>query len=113
LTEISQKLQSRISQLPSGTDTTAMQASMSDLAAKVADAQSLAKAAVDEVSGLVPDNGDENLMKSNTEALQDARSKIIAAQKDLKAAVTDIQTIRKGLRAAIKPLSGTPKPATP
>lgn len=93
------KLQTRISAVPAGTaNLTEMQNAMTDLNAKLADANTQAQAAVTEVSGLKPDNGVQTVMQSNLATMKDARSKIQAAQQDLVAARKDAGTVVKDLR---------------
>jgi len=95
---ISTKLQARITDAQSaGNDTTAAAAALADMNAKTADANTQVQAAVSETASLQPDNGDATVMASNTAALKDARSKIIAAQADLTAARKDAGTIVKDL----------------
>jgi len=53
------KLQSRIYAQTKGNDVATIQASLADFNAKVADAQTQAQNAVNEVSGLTPDQGDK------------------------------------------------------
>ncbi len=98
LSDLSTKLQARISAAPSTTNVSGAQGALTDMNAKVADAIAQANAANSEIAPLVPDNGDATIMKSNTAALKDARSKIQAAQKDLTAAQKDANTIAKDLR---------------
>lgn len=94
------KLQTRITAAQSaGKDVSALQTALADFTAKVADAGTQAQAAVGEVTGLVPDNGDQTKMQANNAALKDARLKIQAAQQDFVAARKDAGTIAKGLRA--------------
>ncbi len=94
---LSGKLQTRISSATG--DTAALSTALSDLNAKVSDAQTQAQAAVSEVSALKPDNGDQAVFKSNHAALQDAHKKLQAAQKDLAAARHDAATIVQGLHS--------------
>ena len=96
LTDLSTKLQARIAS--STVNTSGAQAALTDMNAKIADANTQANAANSEVASLVPDNGVQTVMQSNTAALKDARSKIQAAQKDLIAAQKDASTIVKDLR---------------
>lgn len=89
------KLQARIT--AAGSVSATVTAAMSDYTAKVADAQTQAKVAHDEVVNLKPDNGDKTVAASNTAALKDARAKLKAAQQDLIAARKDISTIVSNL----------------
>lgn len=101
------KLQTRISQLPSGTDLTSIQSAMSDIAAKLSDATTQANAAVSEISSLVPDQGNTAAAAANTAALKDARSKIRVATSDLVAARKDMGTIVQDIKG-IKGTNATP-----
>jgi len=99
LQAIGAKLQARIQAAASaGADMTAANASLTAYATKLGDAQTQAQAAVTEIAGLVPDNGDATVMASNTAALKDARTKIQAAQQDIVAARKDAETIRKAVK---------------
>ncbi len=108
------KVQTRISQLPSGTDTTSMQSSMSDITAKMADATTQANTAVTETASLVPDQGNTTTAAANTAALKDARTKLKAAQQDIVAARKDFTSVVQAIRAILKPVTTVnPSPATP
>jgi chromosome segregation ATPase len=92
------KLQTRISEAQTaGQNVSALQSSLSDLNAKVTDANAQAQAALNEITPLMPDNGSSTQMQANTATLKDARSKIATAQKDLIAARKDAGIIVKGL----------------
>ena len=94
LESLSTKLQERITAAQTaGTDVTAATAALTDFNAKVADAKVQADAAVALVAGLTPDNGDKAIQESNKNALKAARSKLVAAEKDLAAARHDAATI--------------------
>jgi hypothetical protein len=96
------KLQARIQAAQqAGATTTAMTASLTDMAAKLQDAQTQAEAAVTASASLAPDNGVASVMASNTAALKTARADLAAAQKDLVAARKDVDAIVKGL-ASVK-----------
>ena len=98
MTDLATKFSARISAAQSaGSTTTVAAAALADFNAKVSDADAQANAAVSTVSGLAPDNGNQTIMASNTAALKDARTKIIAAQHDLIAARADAMTIIKAL----------------
>jgi hypothetical protein len=92
------KVQARISQLPAGTDTTSMQATMSDIAAKLSDATTQANAAASGTASLVPDQGNKTTAASNTAALKDARKKLQTAQQDIVAARKDFTSVIKAIR---------------
>ncbi len=99
MSTISGQLQARIA---SSTDVSASviasaEASLSDMNAKVADANTQATAANSEVESLMPDNGNQSVEQSNTAALKDARSKILASQQDFVTAREDALAIIKDL----------------
>jgi hypothetical protein len=93
------KLQTRIGASTS-TDVAALQSAYADIQTKLADASAQAKAAATTVANLVPDNGDATTKTANDNALKDARTKIGAAEKDLKDARADVKTILKGLNVS-------------
>ena len=96
MTTIGTKLQARVSALGNSASA-AVDSALSDFNAKVADANTQAQAAVSEIAGLTPDQGNQTQMQANTSALKDARSKIQATQKDFVAARQDAATIVKTL----------------
>jgi hypothetical protein len=97
---ISAKLQTRITTLQSeGKDVSALQASLTDMNAKLSDATGQSGSAQSGVASLKPDNGDKTILASNTTALQSARANIKNASADLKAARADITAIVKGIRS--------------
>lgn len=95
MTALAAKLQTRIAGATG--DSAAATAALTDMNAKVADAQVQANAAVSLVANLQPDGGDKAVQTSNTAALKDARAKIQAALKDIKDARQDAHTIVKWL----------------
>lgn len=97
MTELSGKLQTRVTGLPTGTDTASMTASLTDMNAKIADAKLQANAAIDLVKDLKPDNGDKATFDSNQGALKNARAKVKAAIQDLEAARKDARSVAKAL----------------
>ena len=98
------KVQTRLSQATSLSNSSALQADLSDYNAKVSDASTQAAAAVSGVSSLVPDKGDKTIAASNTAALKAARTKIQVATKDLQTARKDVQDIIKALEQSDKSL---------
>jgi hypothetical protein len=93
------KLQARVQAAQAGgRDVSALTKVLTDMNAKLTDAQTQTQAAFQHTSGLVPDNGDATKMKSNTAALALARSDSQIAQKDLVAARKDVDTILTGLK---------------
>ncbi len=94
------KLQARVqASQQSGNDVTSLTAALTDMAAKIQDAQTQAEAAVTASAGLTPDNGDATMMASNNAALKTARADLKTANADLVAARKDITTIIAGLKA--------------
>ena len=79
--------------------TSAVQTSLTDFSVKITDASAQANAAISEVTGLKPDNGDTTIAASNKAALKDAQAKIKVAQSDLK-------TAQKDIRMAVKEITG-------
>ena len=92
------KLEARIASSNGVSVASSTQAVLVDFKAKVADAAVQVKAAIDEVTPLVPDNGDKTKFAANLAALKDARTKIQAAQADLVAARKDAETIKQALK---------------
>ena len=94
LSTISAKVNARLASSTQASSTDpAIQGALADFNAQITDAAAQAHAAITEVAGLQPDNGDATIAASNKAALQDARAKILAAEKDLKTAQSDIRTI--------------------
>lgn len=102
LNTMATKLQMRMASSTNAAGVASAQATMADLNAKIKDAVSQARAAISEVTGLLPDQGDKTKMAANTAALKDARSKIQTANKDLVAARKDAQSIVDFLRKGMK-----------
>lgn len=93
-TSLSTKLQGRIAAgQAAGKDTTSVSASLTDMNAKIADANVQAAAAVSHVQGLQPDNGDKTVMAANDAALKQSRADLKIAQSDLEAARQDAKSI--------------------
>ena len=102
LSTLGAKLQARITAAQQGgANVTAMSAALTDMAAKLQDAQTQAEGSVTASASLAPDGGDKTKMAANTAALKTARADLAAAQKDLAAARKDVDTIVKGL-ASVK-----------
>jgi hypothetical protein len=100
MTAMGAKLQTRITAAQSaGKDVTALTSLLSDMTAKIADANVQANAALTETASLTPDNGDIAKMDANNVALKDARAKLKASGADMKTARQDIQKILQGLKA--------------
>ena len=92
------KLQTRISQLPSTSNTTTIQNYMSDITTKLSDATTQANSAVSETSSLVPDQGVKAAATANETSLKDARDKIRTAIVDLVTARIDLSTIAQAIK---------------
>jgi hypothetical protein len=100
MTTISSKLQTRITADQSaGDNVTALQNSLTDLNAKIADAKSQAGTAQSGVVSLVPDQGNTTQLSSNTAALKAARADIKTSTQDLQAARADAKSIMQGLKS--------------
>jgi hypothetical protein len=100
MTSFETKLQGRLDQAKTdGNDTSSAVAIMSDMHAKILDANTQAQAAIDLVSGLQPDNGDKTTAQANSQALKDARTKI-------KTAIADLKTARQDAGKVVKLLAG-------
>ena len=108
LAAVGTKLQTRITAAQTaGKDVTSMQASLTDLNAKVADAQTQSQNAINGVSALLPDQGNTTTAASNTAALKQARTDIQTGTKDLQAARTDAGNILKAIKALNIPVTAT------
>ena len=93
---LSTKIEARLTATPNASASTLL----ADLNAKVADSNVQATAALSETASLTPDNGNASIQASNTATIKDARGKIQAAQKDLRAAQQDALQIVKLLMSA-------------
>ena len=99
MTTFEGKLQTRITEAQTaGNDTSAQATLLADMTAKIAQSKVDAQAAVDLTANLKPDNGDQAVMHSNTQALIAARAKIKSARADLQAARDDAQKIIVALK---------------
>ena len=96
---IGNKLQARLTEMQNaGADVSALIATLSDMGAKISDAQAKAQAAVDVTATLVPDDGDKDKMAANKAALTEGRDNLKEAHQDLVNARKYITTILKGIR---------------
>lgn len=99
MAELSAKLESRISEAKSsGKDTASMETSLENMNSKIADAKTQAQNAINGITGLVPDGGDQAKKQSNLAALKDAKSKIQTARQDLVDARKNAKDIVQVLR---------------
>ncbi len=99
MNDLGVKLNARITAAQAaGNNVSASTAAMADFTAKVSDANVQAQAAISEVAGLTPDNGDQAKMQANLAALKDARAKVQASQQDLVTARKDVEIVLKQLR---------------
>jgi hypothetical protein len=96
LATLGTKLDARLAAHPNATAS----AKLTDLKAKIADANIQAQAAIDLVINLRPDQGNQTVMQSNQTALKDARAKIHAANQDIKDAYADAKAIIQTLKAS-------------
>ena len=99
MTALSTKLQTRITTAQSaGHDVAALQTDLNDLNAKIADATAQGQTALSGVVSLVPDQGNQTQLQSNTAALKASRADIKTATKDFQAARQDAKNITAGLK---------------
>jgi hypothetical protein len=99
ISQIGVKLQARLQAAQAqGADVTALVSALTDMATKLADAQTQAQSAISTTATLVPDNGDQTKMAANTTALKGARANLQTAQQDLVAARKDVTTVLNGLK---------------
>jgi hypothetical protein len=99
MVDVGTKLNARIATAKAaGKDVAALEKTLTDYYAKIANAKTQAQAAVDAVSKLTPDGGDKAKMAANLKALKDARTKIQLAQQDFVAARKDANDILQALR---------------
>lgn len=90
------KLQARIT--AAGSAGVALQTTLNDAQAKIAAAQSQAQAAVNLVTPLQPDNGNQTVLQSNLAVMKQAKTDIQTAASDLRAAWQDFRTIISQLK---------------
>jgi hypothetical protein len=103
LSALAAKLQTRITTAQTGgKDVGALQTLLTDMNAKIADAKVQSAKAINNVSGLSPDNGDKTVMTSNVAALKAARDIVKTGTQDLKDANKDGQKILAGLKDLTK-----------
>jgi hypothetical protein len=94
LTTIAEKLQTRIQEMQTnGKSVADLQGFLTDMQAKIADAQTQGTAAFNEIISLTPTS-----YPGSTSILKDARTKIKASTSDLKAALVNAKLIRAGLK---------------
>jgi septation ring formation regulator EzrA len=99
MSEMGAKLQARVqAAAAAGADVTVLQATLTDLAAKITSANAHAQAAVNGTATLTPDEGDKTKMEANLAALKAARTELQAAHQDIVAGRKDIKTIIDGLK---------------
>jgi len=97
---IGNKLQARMQiAAGQGADISGPTALLTELGAKIVDAQNQAQAAINTIAGLTPDNGDKVTMAANTTSLAEARSDLKTAQSDLVIGRKDIAGIMKFLNS--------------
>jgi hypothetical protein len=100
---VGMKIQARLQAAQAaGSDITAEVKVLTDLGAKITDANTQAQASINVIAPLAPDNGDKTVKAANDKALKTAQADLRAAQADLVAARKDIDTLIKGL-GTLKP----------
>jgi len=100
LTDIQTKLTAKVDAAAAGgADMTAAQASLSDMAAKMASARNAGDAAASSLAAIGPDHGDASVLASNQAAVASARSQLKGARTDLTTAVTDAKSVVAALKA--------------
>jgi len=115
---VESKLQARITALPAGANIASLSSAMSDIIAKIADAQTQAAAAVSKTATLVPDQGNAATASANTTALKGARADIRVGNSDLKTVRKDMNDVVSGIRKLVpkikelKTINGTTTPST-
>ena len=98
MTILAGKLETRIAAAQTaGQNVTALQASLTDLNAKLADATTQSTAAEGAVVNLVPDQGNQTVAQSNATALKTARADLKTATNDIQAAENDAKSIVKAI----------------
>ena len=97
MTQVASKLQTRIN------GNTTLQATLDDANAKIADAKAQATNAINAISGLTPDSGNEGIASSNKQALLSAKDMIMAATTDLQTARHDFVSIVTTLKESKSP----------
>ncbi len=108
LSAVAGKLQTRLNDaLSAGKDIIKLTTALTDLNAKVTDAQTQAQAAINRIANLAPDNGDATVMAANKTALTQSRADLHVGQQDVVTARQDIEAIRKGIKAFKLPAPGT------
>jgi hypothetical protein len=113
LSTLGGKLQTRISAAQTaGTDVSAMTALLSDMNAKISDAQTQTAAAVALVTPLQPDQGDATTIAANKTAFTAARADIKTARADLATARSDAGKIVAALKALKTPASASATAST-
>ena len=108
MTALAAKMQARIAAAQTaGKNVSALTAAMTDMQAKITDANTQSQAAQTKLVGLNPDKGDKTIAASNKAALVGARADIKVGTQDLHTARKDITTILQGLKALSPKTSGT------
>lgn len=97
------KLETRIAEAKSrGEDASKMEEALKDFKENIALAELKAKAAIDKVVALRPDEGSESKLQENKKALKDARVDLRDAEKALRAARKNAEAIVKGIKSFLK-----------
>ncbi len=109
---IQTKIQTRLSADATLSGNATIAADMSDITAKLSDATSQASTAQNQIVSLVPDQGNQTVMQTNTATLKAARLNIKTATADLLAARKDVQSIIKLLIASDRSLGASASAST-
>lgn len=114
---VGSKLEARLNQLATSSVITSAnlvsaRKSLDNFKAKIADAQMQSQKAVELVANLIPDQGEKEVMDSNTLALKEARTKLKIAQSDLVTARKEAESIIKllGKEKKAKPVQASTTP---
>ncbi len=104
LTVLTDKITARINALKaSGKDTAALETTLANTRAKLADAKLQADAAINRMSVLLPDNGDTTVARSNRDSLSKSHA-------DIRVGKMDLHVVKENLEALIKQIRKmTPK----
>ena len=113
LSAVATKLSTRINAAQTGGNNMAsLQSTLTDMQNKTSDAETQAQSAIDIVSSLIPDGGDQTKAQANTAALKQSRADIKTGTEDVQAANKDAETIMKGIKGlGLSSTTTTPAPA--
>lgn len=113
LESLSEALESRIKEMKAaGLKTSSLEQVLKDLKNRVSDASEFATKAISLVTGLTPDEGNEEKAAQNKKALRDARTALRSAILNQSAALQNVKFLRSGLKPIIKTNTNLEKVAT-